>query len=633
MCAVHDDNVSNAYDFVKSLTETDETPVFDLFNDNNKQKQESKKQESKKGEDSDTQSEVSETTKTILASITARGQSGFSNLGNTCFMNAALQALASSDLLLAYLTHPCSDVLTHLQSRIIDDAHIKNEKNNEEKKIKNEVAFTEPELKKKVAQTLTYKLRILFKYYWAHNCEVKPTKFKKCVDKHLLGGVFAGYRQHDSQEFLSAIIDKIHEETKAEGRTEVKFDAETFELENELKQLYSALSAAKKNKDIVMIRFAMDQLDELYHNFKSQYLKIHYVWAWQETLKQAYSIIVDIYSGMEMTTTTCNSCNKLSLRFDNFAILTLPIPQEIKEDKTKYTLDELFENYTSDEQLNGTNQCICAYCEKKTDTTKKTTFYQQPTTLVLMIKKYQKYKDDIFKSNIKIDYEHEFDIAPYMSEKPIGSTKYELRTVIRHSGSTGAGHYYSYVKNAMNGLWFLCDDEDVYGVENEKDPLDANGYILVYKLKCADETDTQIEKETTETTNDTMEDVTIEDKTNITISGTEQEIIEPMTVAESVTGVSVTAEPVTSESVTVESVTVESVTVEPMADEQKTTESTTTKPKTIIQKTIQPKSIILAINDPLVNEPRVKDPVLDQFIDESPDDFGMNDNLNQLTYM
>jgi ubiquitin C-terminal hydrolase len=98
-----------------------------------------------------------------------------------------------------------------------------------------------------------------------------------------------------------------------------------------------------------------------------------------------------------------------------------------------------------------------------------------------MIKKYQKFNGSILKTNVKINYPHILDIKEYMSEYVDTDTKYELYSVIRHSGGVDGGHYYTYSKNMINGLWFLHDDGDVFNVD-ESEPLNCNGYILFYRL-------------------------------------------------------------------------------------------------------------------------------------------------------
>ena len=52
--------------------------------------------------------------------------------------------------------------------------------------------------------------------------------------------------------------------------------------------------------------------------------------------------------------------------------------------------------------------------------------------------------------------------------------------MLRHSGGANGGHYYTYNKNALNNLWYMHDDGNVYAVESNE-PLDSNGYVLFYE--------------------------------------------------------------------------------------------------------------------------------------------------------
>ena len=413
--------------------------------------------------------------------ITTRGLSGLSNFGSTCYMNAALQSLSATKPFIAYMIHPKSEIMGHLEKRILDDMYLKHHKENLEKEIEPEpeLSVCIIDIKKDAKKKLAYKLRSMMKKMWVYNCEVEPKQLKQCVDKNLKYFT-GGSQQHDSQEFLTALLDNIHESTKAESSFICKFDQETSTLDSEMKDMESALSDARKQKDIESIKMITSQIDNLYITNPSTFLKIRSIWAWIDILKSAYSVINDIFSGMSLTTITCFDCKKSTHKFERNDLLTLHLPEKIEEDKTKYTLHELLTNYTASELMTNANKYHCGYCGIKTDAIKKNTIYQQPNVLVIMFKKYQQYNGSILKTNIKIDYDHILDIKDFVSDHVECNTKYELYSVIRHSGGASGGHYYTYSKNMINDLWYLFDDGNVYNVDDDE-PLRCNGYVLFYR--------------------------------------------------------------------------------------------------------------------------------------------------------
>lgn len=60
-----------------------------------------------------------------------------------------------------------------------------------------------------------------------------------------------------------------------------------------------------------------------------------------------------------------------------------------------------------------------------------------------------------------------------------------LKSIVIHSGSTGGGHYYSYVYDKKERKWFEYNDSSVSEISEEKALSDAsvNGYIFAYELE------------------------------------------------------------------------------------------------------------------------------------------------------
>eukprot|EP00064_Thunnus_orientalis_P008463 superscaffoldBa00001005_g8486 len=121
------------------------------------------------------------------------GVSGLKNHGNTCFMNAILQCLSNTELFAEYL------VLEHY----------KDDELNEDKPKTNGVHLQKkgPLAKGEVTEQLSGLVRALwtFEYTPQHSRD-----FKNAVSKNATQ--FKGNAQHDAQEFLLWLLDRVHED-------------------------------------------------------------------------------------------------------------------------------------------------------------------------------------------------------------------------------------------------------------------------------------------------------------------------------------------------------------------------------------------------------------------------------------
>lgn len=124
------------------------------------------------------------------------GVMGLRNHGNTCFINAVLQCLSHTDMLAEYF------VLDQYKA----DLSRRNKLNSKKYGTKGEV---------------TEQLALLLKAIWS--CQYDPemsNKFKLIVDKY--GSQYRGNNQHDAQEFLLWLLDKVHEDLNTATKKKYK---------------------------------------------------------------------------------------------------------------------------------------------------------------------------------------------------------------------------------------------------------------------------------------------------------------------------------------------------------------------------------------------------------------------------
>lgn len=191
-----------------------------------------------------------------------RGIRGLMNLGNTCFMNSALQCLSNTP---------------ELQQYFFSGAYA------------SELNTTNP-LGMGGAMAGAYG-RLVHQLWAAATGAVVPRDFKVALAR--FAPQFTGYAQQDSQELLAFLLDGLHED-----------------LNRITNKPYIEAPDWEGGSQGDMLRFAAKQ--------------------WDLYKARNDSIIVDLFQGQYRSTLVCPVCHKVSIKFDPFMYLTLPIPNKRK---------------------------------------------------------------------------------------------------------------------------------------------------------------------------------------------------------------------------------------------------------------------------------------------------------------
>ncbi|CAN6466305.1 unnamed protein product [Victoria cruziana] len=182
------------------------------------------------------------------------GLTGLQNLGNTCFMNSALQCLVHTPPLVQFFLGDYSQEINR-QNPLGMDGEIA-------------LAFGD----------------LLRKLWLPGRTPVPPRTFKSKLAR--FAPQFSGYNQHDSQELLAFLLDGLHED-----------------LNRVKRKPYIEMKEADGRPD-----------EEVAEEF------------WANHKARNDSIIVDICQGQYKSTLVCPVCSKVSVTFDPFMYLSLPLP-------------------------------------------------------------------------------------------------------------------------------------------------------------------------------------------------------------------------------------------------------------------------------------------------------------------
>lgn len=201
------------------------------------------------------------------------------------------------------------------------------------------------------------------------------------------------------------------------------------------------------------------------------------------------SVVTSIFGGLLQNEVNCLICGTESRKFDPFLDLSLDIPNQFRQKRSKdqepgpiCTLRDCLRSFTDLEELDETELYYCHKCKKRQKSTKKFWIQKLPKVLCLHLKRFHW---TAFLRN-KVDTYVEFpltglDMRGYLLEpenSSPGSCLYDLVAVVVHHGSgVGSGHYTAY--GSHKDRWYHFNDSTVT-LTNEEAVRKAKAYILFY---------------------------------------------------------------------------------------------------------------------------------------------------------
>ena len=237
---------------------------------------------------------------------------GLSNLGNTCYMNAALQCV--------YGTAAFKDAFMKDLSGLPNGE-------------------------------LSTELRNLLKEMSSASKEaVKPLQLKLLVQNSFHG--FSGSSQQDSQEFLTALLQRLHEEL-------------------------STNTSGESTEE---------------------------------------SLVSRVFHGQLQTTLNCENCHQATLKCDPFMFLSVSIPSQAQQGKTTtIELTDCLKTFTKEEFF-GDNCWFCTQCNKHADMRRKAVVSIPPQVLIVYLKRFRQDSHGIrHKITATVQFPRLLDLTTFMT--------------------------------------------------------------------------------------------------------------------------------------------------------------------------------------------------------------------------
>ncbi|XKL65429.1 hypothetical protein PGB90_008849 [Kerria lacca] len=253
---------------------------------------------------------------------------------------------------------------------------------------------------------------------------------------------FAGYEQHDAQEFLRFLVDKLHADVN---------------------RVYTK----PKNLPVIDDKLS-DNLLATEH--------------WKRYLLSENSYILDLFGGQLKSTLQCLVCGNKSVTFEIFWDLSLPLPTYTSY-VTNVSINDILRNFIQEEILDNREKPKCSRCKIEQRMSKSYSFQKLPKYLVLHLKRFQTTNSYRKLSTIVQFPLTGLDMSSFLAKAVSSPRKYNLYAVSNHIGTPFTGHYTANCKHPHGGDWFTCNDSSVTKIATPVTPkvVNADAYILFYE--------------------------------------------------------------------------------------------------------------------------------------------------------
>lgn len=370
---------------------------------------------------------------------------GIMNLGNTCFINSALQCLFKIRRMTTYFKSGSFKTIEDWEEK---PSHLK-------------IMCEEWEdLSKIYSEERTSQTYITPGRFYKN---FRDTAVEESMDWLIQG-------QNDSHEFMMFFLDVLHK-----GVSKKLSDPETFPFLKSSGKPSSKTFIGEHSGEV--LRKELDILSNA--NWCTHFEK------------EYHPLLTPLFHGQFMTIIQSKETKEQSFTFEPFSSINLAVAS-VK--KTSISVDDCLGKYFTTENMIEDDQWSSPKAGYKVDAQRATRIWRLPETLILSFKRFTMMGDKI-DTMIKFPLK-DLDMSKYVVGPRLDKdlNKYDLTGIIVHYGILGGGHYMAIVRNPGGKTWQICDDIRTKVIPEERvETCSSSVYALIYQRQDILTKDDQVE--------------------------------------------------------------------------------------------------------------------------------------------